>query len=213
MRPQTLARRPVLSGTFLMLTATGLLLGLFFLTTLYLQHIRGIGALQTGLIFLPVAVTLSVGAQVAARWIGEVGGRPVAVAGFALTAAGAALLTRIDGTGSVYLTVLPAFVVAALGIGPLFVTATTTTMANVPPGEAGVVSGVLNTFHELGGSIGAAVVSTVAASSITGTVPTIGGFTAGYLTVAVAAGAAAVIALGLVPAGKPVAGIGHGRGH
>jgi hypothetical protein len=50
MRPQMLARRPVLSGTFLMLTATGLPLGLFFLTSLYFQHARGIGALQTGLI-------------------------------------------------------------------------------------------------------------------------------------------------------------------
>jgi EmrB/QacA subfamily drug resistance transporter len=211
-RPQTLVRRPVLSGTFLMLTATGLLLGLFFLTSLYLQHTRGFTALQTGLIFLPVAVALTVGAQATGYLIGQVGGRVIAVAGFTLTAAGAALLTRIDGSGSVTVTVLPAFVLAALGIGPLFVTATTTTMANVPPGEAGVVSGVLNTFHELGGSIGAAVVSTVAASSITAIVPTVDGFIAGYLAVAVAAGVAAVAAAALVPGGKPIVGVGHGHG-
>ena len=129
MRPQMLARRPVLSGTFLMLTATGLPLGLFFLTSLYFQHARGIGALQTGLIFLPVAAQL----------IGKVGGRPTAVAGFVLTAA-APLLTQIDATGNAYPIVLAAFVLAALGIGLLVVTATAATMADVPPGAAAIIA-------------------------------------------------------------------------
>lgn len=215
MRAETLARRPVISGTFVMLVATGLMLGLFFLSSLYLQHVLGFGALETGLLFLPVAIAITIGAQVGGHLIGRIGGRPVAVASFVVVAAGAALMTRISPDASAYTTLLPGFVLAALGIGPAFVTATTTTMANIPPGENGVASGVINTFHELGGSIGVAVVSTVAASSLVpGAADGIGGFTAGLTLCAVVAGVAAAVALGLVPPGRPAkAFVGHGHGH
>jgi EmrB/QacA subfamily drug resistance transporter len=216
MRPQTMARRPVVSGTFLMLVATGLLLGMFFLTSLYLQHVLGLGALTTGVVFLPVALAITAGAQAGAHLIGRLGGRVVAVAGFALTAVGSLLLAQGIAGGGVLTGVLPGFVLAALGVGPLFVTATTTTLANVPPGEAGIASGMVNTFHELGGSIGIAVVSTVAAASIAtigrGTVDP-SGFGAGFWTCAAAAAVAALVALVLVPAGRPHAVVGHGHAH
>jgi EmrB/QacA subfamily drug resistance transporter len=211
MRPQTLARRPVVSGTLLMLVATGLMLGLFFLTSLYVQHTRGLGALATGLLFLPVALGITAGAQLGAHLIGRVGGRPVAVGGLLLTAVGAAVLTQAPAVDGVLAAVLPGFVLAAFGIGPVFVAATTTTLANVPRDEAGVASGVVNTFHELGGSIGVALVSTVAAASISGSGTS--GFTSGYVVCAVVAAVAAVVALGLVPGGKPHAVAGHGHGH
>jgi EmrB/QacA subfamily drug resistance transporter len=210
MRPATLARRPVVSGMFLMLVATGLLLGLFFLTSLYFQHVRGFGALRTGLLFLPVAVAITVGAQLAAHLIGKVGGRVIAVASFVLTAAGAGLLSQVSAGGNVYTEVLPGFVLAALGVGPVFVTATTTTLANVPHAEAGVASGVVSTFHELGGSIGVAVVSTVAAGSIAST-SDISGFADAYLLCGIAAVVAALVAAVLVPAGRPRAVAGHGH--
>ncbi|MBN6052461.1 MFS transporter [Nonomuraea sp. RK-328] len=214
MRIETLTRRPVLSGVFVMLMATGLMLGLFFLSSLYLQHVLRLSALETGLLFLPVAVAITVGAQLGAHLIGRVGGRPVAVAAFALTALGAWLMTRIDPGASAYTTLLPGFVVAALGIGPAFVTATTTTMANVPRGEAGVASGVVNTFHELGGSIGVAVVSSVAAAGLAPGATGIGGFTGALTVCAISAAAAAVVSLGLVPGGKPAGTfVGHGHGH
>jgi EmrB/QacA subfamily drug resistance transporter len=210
MRPGTMARRPVVSGAFLMLVATGLLLGLFFLTSLYFQHVRGFSALRTGLLFLPVAVAITVGAQLAAHLIGKVGGRPVAVVSFLLTAAGAVLLSRLSADGDVYTEVLPGFALAAFGVGPAFVTATTTTLANVPHAEAGVASGVVNTFHELGGSIGVAVVSTVAAASIAST-SDIDGFTDAYLVCGIAAAAAALVAVALVPPGRPRGVTGHGH--
>jgi EmrB/QacA subfamily drug resistance transporter len=209
MRLQTLARRPVVSGTFLMLVATGLLLGLFFLTSLYFQDVLQFSALTTGLLFLPVAVALTLGAQLGAHLLGRVGGRPVAVGGFALVAVGAGWLTQVDPGMSVATSVLPAFLLAALGIGPVFVTATSTTLANVPHDESGVASGVVNTFHELGGSIGVAVVSTIAASSLAGA--GIDGFANGYLAWALVAGVAALVALALVPAGRLVAAVGHGH--
>jgi MFS family permease len=216
MRPATMARRPVVSGTFLMLVATGLMLGLFFLTSLYFQHVRGFGALKTGLLFLPVAVAITIGALLGSHLIGKIGGRPIAVVSFLLTAGGAGLLSQLSAGGSVYTEVLPGFLLAALGIGPVFVTATTTTLANVPHAEAGVASGVINTFHELGGSIGVAVVSTVAAASIASTSDSggdIGGFADAYLVCGVTAVVAAVVAAVLVPAGRPRAVAGHGHGH
>ncbi|MEU4512939.1 MFS transporter [Nonomuraea wenchangensis] len=219
MRAATLARRPVISGVFLMLTATGLMLGLFFIGSLYLQHARGFGALETGLLFLPVALAITIGAQAGGHLLPRLGGRPVAVAAFALTAAGAAWMTLISPDTSPYATLLPGFTLAALGIGPLFVTATTTTMANVPPGENGVASGVINTFHELGGSIGVAVASAVVAPSLApGGMGIggagIGGFVSGLTVCAVTAGVSALVSLRLVPPGRPSgAFVGHGHGH
>jgi EmrB/QacA subfamily drug resistance transporter len=212
-RLQTLARRAVVSGTFLMLTATGLLLALFFVTSIYVQHVLAFSALRTGLLFLPVALAITLGAQLAAHLISRIGGRPIAVASFTMTAIGAGMLSQLSPGASVYTSVLPGFLIAAFGIGPAFVTATTTTLANIPRHEAGVASGVLNTFHELGGSIGVAIVSTVAAASISGTTAGIGGFTAAYLVVAVAAAGAAVLVLALVPGGRPAGITGHGHGH
>jgi len=216
MRPQTMVRRPVVSGTFLMLVATGLLLGLFFLTSLYFQHVLQFSALKTGLLFLPVALAITVGAQAAAHLISRLGGRVIAVAGFVLVAAGAGLLTQVSPGDSVATAVLPGFVLAAVGIGPVFVTATTTTLANVPTPEAGVASGVVNTFHELGGSIGVAAVSTIAAASLSSTAgATAGasGFTDAYLACAIAASAAALVAVVLVPPGRPTPAAGHGHGY
>ncbi|MEU8244945.1 MFS transporter [Nonomuraea sp. NPDC048916] len=214
MRAETLARRPVVSGAFVMLVATGTMLGLFFLSSLYLQHVLRFSALETGLLFLPVAVAITLGAHLGGRLIGKVGGRPVAVAAFALTAAGAALMTRVSPDASAYTTLLPGFVLAAFGIGPAFVTATATTMANVPHGEAGVASGVVNTFHELGGSIGVAVVSSVAAASLAPAATGIDGFVMALTVCAVAAAGAALISLVLVPSGRPSGAlVGHGHGH
>lgn len=209
LRPATMARRPVVSGTLLMLVGTGLLLGLFFLASPYLQHLRGFGPLRTGLLFLPVAVAITAGAQLGAHLIGRVGGRAVVLPSLLLVAAGTAWLTTLTPDGDVYLTVLPGLVIAAFGVGPVFVAATSTTLANVPHDESGVASGVLNTFHELGGSIGVAVLSTVAARGIES--GDVDGFTDGFLVCAIVAAVAAVVATALVPAGRPAAVVGHGH--
>ncbi|WP_435226752.1 MFS transporter [Streptomyces sp. Tue6028] len=194
-------RRPVLAGAFLMLVATALLIAFFFLGSVYLQHIRGFSPLETGLVFLPVAVATGIGAHLGSRLVGRIGSRPTAAAGMAVAAAGTIPLTRLSETGSVHAGLLPGFAVAALGLGAVFVTATTTALAMVENQEAGLASGVVNTFHEVGGSVGVAVVSTVAASGFERGAA--GGFGDAFTVCAVAAGAGAVVALGLVPRGRP----------
>ncbi|MFG1670053.1 MFS transporter [Streptomyces sp. Y7] len=194
-------RRPVLAGVFLMLVATALLISFFFLGSAYLQHVRGFSPLRTGLLFLPVAVATGVGAHVGSRLVGRIGSRPTAVAGMAVAAAGTVPLTRLPENGSVYAGLLPGFVLASLGIGAVLVTAGTTALGMVEHREAGLASGVVNTAHEVGGSIGVAVVSSVAAAGFER--GSAGGFGDAFTVCAVAAAAGAVVALGLVPRGTP----------
>jgi EmrB/QacA subfamily drug resistance transporter len=201
-------RRPVLAGAFLMLTATALLIADFFLGSVYLQHVRGFSPLKTGLLFLPAAVATGFGAHLASRLVGRVGSRAVAVGGMAVACLGSVPLTRLSADGSVYLGLLPGFVVACFGLGAVFVTATTTALGMVDHHEAGLASGVVNTFHEVGGSIGVAVVSTVAAAGIES--GSVGGFTDAFTLCTVVAAGSAVAALGLVPRGKPqLSGVPH----
>ncbi|WP_128380055.1 MFS transporter [Streptomyces cavernae] len=194
-------RRPVVAGAFLMLIATALLLAFFFLGSVYLQHVRDFSPLKTGLLFLPMAVATGLGAHLGSRLVGRLGSRAVAVGGMAIAAAGAVPLTRLTADGSVYAGLVSGFVVASFGIGAVFVTATTTALGMVEHHEAGLASGVVNTFHELGGSIGVAVVSTIAATGIER--GSVGGFKDAFVVCALATAASAVVALGLVPRGKP----------
>ncbi|SEO53959.1 DHA2 family efflux MFS transporter permease subunit [Actinacidiphila rubida] len=207
-----LTRRPVVAGAFLILVATGLLIAAFFLSSVHLQRDRGYSALGTGLAFLPVAVATAAGAHLAGRLLGAVGARSVAAAGMAVTAAGLIPLARTNAGTGVWSTVVPSLSVAAFGIGAVFVTAFTIGLALVPAHESGLASGALNTFHEVGGSIGVAVVSTIAASGIEHGVPA--GYAHAYAACAGAAAGAALIALVLVPRGRvPAAGGGHGGPH
>ncbi|TQJ37069.1 DHA2 family efflux MFS transporter permease subunit [Streptomyces sp. NBC_00080] len=194
-------RRPVLAGAFLMLIATALLIAYFFLGSVYLQHLRGFSPLKTGLVFLPAAVATGLGAHIASRLVGRIGSRAVAMTGMTIAALGSMPLARLSTEGSVYAGLMPGFVVACFGLGAVFVTATTTALGMVDQHEAGLASGVVNTFHEVGGSIGVAVVSTVAASGIDSGF--VGGFTDAFTVCAIAAAGSAAAALTLVPRGKP----------
>jgi EmrB/QacA subfamily drug resistance transporter len=195
-----LTRRPVVAGTALILIATALMIAAFFLGSFYLQHLKGYGPLRTGLLFLPIAVATIVGAQAAGHVIGRVGARPVAGIGLTIAALGTAVPVFWNGPAPV----VTGISVGAAGIGAVFVAASTTTLAQVAPHEAGLASGLLSTFHEFGAALGVAVVSSIAAAGITGTSDA--GFTRGFTFAAVVAAVSAVLALLIVPATKPPAG-------
>jgi EmrB/QacA subfamily drug resistance transporter len=197
-----LSRRPITTGAFLMLVAAGVLIADLFLGSQYLQHLRGRSALETGLFFLPPALALMIGAIAAGRLVGTIGTRPVAVVALALVAIGNALLIGVSADGNVYLEALPGTFLFALGGGPLFVAATTSALGRVSQHEAGLVSGIVQTFNPLGAAICVAVASTVAAAGLTGT-PSIDGFTDAFTVFTVVAAVAAVFSLRLVPSGTP----------
>ncbi|HEX2032999.1 MAG TPA: MFS transporter [Chloroflexota bacterium] len=204
-------RRSLVAGNLVMLVAAGLLIASFFLASLYLQRVIGLGAFETGLLFLPVAVAISGGAHAGARLIGRLGARPVAAAGFATATLGFALLAGMPASEPLLLdllpgVLLPGYLLVGAGLGATFVTATTSAMTDVPHHEAGLVSGLVNTCHELGAALGVGAVSAIAGASVEG-VAALGGAGAGFgnafLASAVAAGAVAALSLRLLPAGRP----------
>ena len=200
-----LATRPVAAGYGVMLAASGLLISGFFLSSLLLQRVLGLSALRTGLVFLPVAAATIIGAQAAAHLLGRLGGRPIAATGFALAAAGMALLAASSAGSDAFTGVLPGFALAAAGLGMAFVTATTTAMSRVDPDRAGMVSGVVNTAHELGAALGVAIVSTIAGASVdagSAVVP-VAGFGDAFLACAIIAVVVAAAAAWLLPPGRP----------
>jgi EmrB/QacA subfamily drug resistance transporter len=202
MHPSLLSRRPIATGAFLMLIASGVLIADLFLGSQYLQHLRDLSALETGLFFLPAALALMIGAIAAGRLVGTIGTRPVAVVGLALVAIGNGLLIGLSADGTVYVEALPGTFLFALGGGPLFVCATTSALGRVGQHEAGLVSGIVNTFNQLGAAICVAVASTVAAAGLTRT-PSIDGFSNAFTVFTIVAVVAAVLSLRLVPSGTP----------
>jgi EmrB/QacA subfamily drug resistance transporter len=191
-----LARRPVAAGSFLMLTATGLLVGAFFLGSFGLARAHGYSPLHVGLVFIPVAVATVAGAHTASQVLARVTARMVAPAGLALAAAG-------YGTAALWTSpaaLVTGLSVAALGIGACFATAFTASLASVAPAEAGLRSALVNTFHELGGAAGVAVLSSVAGAALVAAPPAAGAFRSAFTVGASAALAAAVIAGFLMPA-------------
>jgi MFS family permease len=199
----SLRQRALATGAILMLIATGLLVGAFFLGSFYLQRIRGFSALSTGLAFLPVAVAAIAGAHTASRLVGLVDRRALAASALIVAAAGATLAARWPGP----VVLITGMAVAALGIGATLVAATTTALADVDPTEAGLRSGLISTFHEFGSALGVAVLSSLAATSMTAVagsagVPSLAGFTRAFTASAIIALAAAALAAFAAPPGK-----------
>ena len=196
--PDLVTRRPVLAGTFVLFVATALLVSLFFLGTFYLQDVRGHGPLATGLLFLPLAIGTMAGAHSSGLVMPHVGARGVALGGLLVSAAGLLAAASIDDTTVKVL----ASTLATIGLGALFVVASVTALGDVAPEQAGTASGVLSTFHELGASSGAAVMSGVVATGLA--TSSVDGIDRGYLVAAIVAVVAAAVVAALVP-GRPSA--------
>ncbi|MFI6387178.1 MFS transporter [Nonomuraea sp. NPDC050540] len=194
-----LVRRPVATGAFLILTATALMIAVFFLGTFYFQQARGYGALQTGLLFLPVAVATMIGANLTGRLMGRWSPRALAVAGPAIAAVGMA----VPALSMHPVTVVAGVSVAAAGTGSMFVVASATALGQVAPHEAGIASGIVSTFHEFGASLGAAVVSSVAAASLVGAGSPVNGFAGGFAVAAVAAAFGVAVTFLVTPGRAP----------
>ncbi|WP_250506984.1 MFS transporter [Bowdeniella massiliensis] len=188
-----LGRRPVFSGVFVLGIATALMVAVFFLGTFYFQQFAGYGPLVTGLRFLPIPLATIAGAQVAGRLVGKLGARKLGVIGMVVGAIG--LLVPALWATTVTTTIGISF--GALGIGMLFVVASVTALGQVAPEEAGIASGLLSTFHEMGASVGVASVSSIAVVSVVGGGDT--GFRQAFLAAAIGAIAAAIIASIAIP--------------
>jgi EmrB/QacA subfamily drug resistance transporter len=160
-----IADRAVGGGLALMLVAAGSIFGLFLLCSLYLQNVLGWGPLTTGLAFIPLAVSAGIGAHLAGHAIAKHGVRGPLAAAFALAAVGMLLLSRVGPSGSYLTDLLPGMLIAGLGLGIAVVTVAMSVLAGARPDEAGMISGLSSAGHEIGGTLGIAVFSTIAAGS------------------------------------------------
>lgn len=168
LRIQRLGDRGVGGGFVMMLAAAAALFGTFLLTSLYLQNVLGTGPLATGLGFLPLAVSLAAGVHAGSHVLSHAGVRVPMATGFAVAAAGLLLLSGADAHGSYVGDILPGMLVAGLGLGMVLVCVSVSVMTGAKDEETGMLSGLNTTGHEIGGSIGIAVLATIAASSAAG---------------------------------------------
>jgi EmrB/QacA subfamily drug resistance transporter len=138
--------------------------GFWFFQSLYMQGTLHFSALQTGIAFVPMTLSVAAGATLAPRLTRRVGARAVLVAGMLSAAAGEALLSGVGPTGTYAANVLPGGLLGAFGLGLSLVPATIVAVQGVPARESGLASGVLNTSRFVGAAIGLAVLSTLATS-------------------------------------------------
>jgi EmrB/QacA subfamily drug resistance transporter len=137
---------------------------IWFFLSLYLQEVLHYDPLQTGLRFLPMTLAIVATSTLAPRLVARFGERRVLTVGMLCAALGLYLLTDVHGGGSYTADVLPGGLLAAMGFGLSLVPATIAAVAGVSAKESGLASGMLNTSRLIGGALGLAVLSTVAAS-------------------------------------------------
>ncbi|MFE5188779.1 MFS transporter [Streptomyces sp. NPDC056628] len=157
------------AGCFLtMVLAVIGLFGLFLFMTYYLQVILGYSPVTTGLAFLPLTAAIIVGStQIAARLLDHVAPRLLMAPGALLAAIGMVLLTQLTVDSSYAAHVLPALILMGLGMGLVFMPVFATATAGVAPQDSGVTSATVNTSQQVGGSIGTALLNTIATTSST----------------------------------------------
>jgi EmrB/QacA subfamily drug resistance transporter len=183
----------------------GSLISSFFLLTLYLQQVLGYTPLRAGISYLPLAAGVATATALANKWVPTQGPRRLTAAGLTAAAAGLLVLAHAPVQGSYLLNVLPALVLLGAGAGFAFVSITTAALATVAEPVAGLASALLSTAVMLGGSLGLAVLATVAtarrnallAAEATPLAAQVGGLNLAFAVATVAALTAALIALAL----------------
>ena len=135
--------------------------GMFFLLSLYMQQVLGFSALKTGVGYLAVALTAVAASGAAQALVTKAGVKPVLIGGMLLLAGGLFYFTQISVDGSYLADLLPGFLLIGVGLGFSFVPISIAALAGVPPIEAGLASGLINTSQQIGGALGVAILTTV----------------------------------------------------
>jgi len=142
--------------------------GVFFFTSVYLQIVVGWSPVQTGAMFLPLTCIMILEAPIAGRVSDRIGSRWLMSAGMLILGIAVLLLSRV-GTPPRFSSLLLAFVVGGIGIGLTLTPAMAAVLGSVPEDQSGVAAGVLDTFRQVGGALGVAVMGAIVASDLVGT--------------------------------------------
>jgi EmrB/QacA subfamily drug resistance transporter len=136
----------------------------FFFITLFVQQVHGDDALEAGLAFIPMTLSVFTGSTLAPRLVARIGMRATVTLGMLLGAAGMLVFSGLTPESTYAGGVLPGEIPAGLGMGIGLVSSTIAATGGVPRAQAGLASGLLNTSRLFGGALGLAVLSTIASS-------------------------------------------------
>lgn len=156
--------RNVFASNLSQLPVAAAMFSMFFFLTLYIQTVLGYSPVKTGLSFLPITFIIGVTATLVTRFIGRVGYKPFMMVGPILFIIGFYALSQLRVDGGYWSDVFPGLAVISVAMGMMFVSITIAATNGVPHDEAGIASGLLNTSQQIGGSLGLAVLTGVAAS-------------------------------------------------
>jgi hypothetical protein len=209
----------------LFLTSIGIF-GISLFLAYYLQGTLGYSPLRTGVAFLPLVAAIALSAFIAsARLLAVNGPRPLVPTGMLLAMMGMVLFTKLTPHANYLSNVLPGLVVTGLGLGLIFAPAIASATAGVRPSDVGAASALVNTTQQIGGSMGLALLNTIAVSvtarsnrvpvpfstHFTRTVQlhnaavlaTLHGYAVAFWWAAVFFGSGAILAFGLLESGVP----------
>ncbi len=177
---------------------------MWYFVSLYVQQVLGFSPIDAGLAFLPMTAAIIFASTRAARLVARFGAGRVLIAGMGAIAFGMALFALIRVHGNYPVDVLGPSLLTAAGIGLSFVPVTIAAMSGVAPAQAGLASGVINTSRQVGGSVGLAILATLAAQrtqAVAGGGPEalVAGFQRAFLVGALFAAAGVAAAALLVP--------------
>jgi MFS family permease len=180
------------------------LFAMFFFASLYVQQLRGYSPIRAGLAFVPFTFGIVIGASLAQQFIRRIGVRAVTLTGLSIATVGMLLYTQLSLTGSYFGELFPAVMVTSIGMGLTFVPVTLLATTNIPSEDAGLASGLFNTAQQIGGALGLAILSTLAASrtsheqSLGHDAALVSGYHLAFLVGAVLMGVAIVVLAGLI---------------
>ncbi|GGO41440.1 MFS transporter [Streptomyces lasiicapitis] len=168
---------------------------MWYFLNLYLQQVLGYGAFASGAALLPMTVLLMIFmTAITAKLLAKFGAKPLIGGGLLVLAAGLLWLSAVEPTGSFVVDVLPASLVAALGMSLAYIPAMMAAMSGAPQEQAGLASGIVNTTYQVGSALGLAALTALAASQGAGQPGNLPALTDGYS--AAFLGAAAIAAAG-----------------
>jgi EmrB/QacA subfamily drug resistance transporter len=167
-------RTLAVADAVMLLVASGMF-GMFFFASLYVQEILGYSPLRAGLAFLPVTAGIVIGAGIAQQLVRRIGVRNVGVLGISLATAGMVVLTQLPVHGTYVGDLLTGLMPMSIGMGLTFVPITLLGTGGVRHEDAGLASGLFNTAQQVGGSLGLAILASLAANQTSSLLHGIGG--------------------------------------
>jgi EmrB/QacA subfamily drug resistance transporter len=157
--------RNVTGANLIMAPVFAGVMGMFFLSSIYMQNVLHYSPVMAGLAFLPFPVIVGLMSNKLPKLVPKFGYKPFLVLGTVLAGLGILWLSRLPVHGTYFVDILPTLLLLPMGMGMIFMPLMAAATSGVPANEAGLASGLINTSQQMGGALGLAILSGIAAST------------------------------------------------